>query len=64
MYVTTVTVQSVVPLHGPSLELCRVSRRVAASKVVCICNWVKSLTLISIVVLTLSRSDVASETAA
>ena len=34
LYVTTVTVQSVVPLHGPSLELCRVSRRVAASKVV------------------------------
>ena len=64
LYVTTVTVQSVVPLHGPSLELCRISMRVGASKVVCICNWVESLTLISIVVLALSSSDVASETAA
>ena len=64
LYVTTVTVQSVVPLHGPSLELCRISMRVGESKVVCICNWVESLTLISIVVLALSGSDVASETAA
>ena len=63
MYVTTVTVQSVVPLHGPSLELCRISRRVGESEVVCICNWVESLTPISIVVLALSGS-VASETAA
>ena len=64
LYVTTVTVQSVVPLHGPSLELCRISRRVGESEVVCICNWVESLTIISIVVLALSGSDVASETAA
>ena len=63
LYVTTVTVQSVVPLHGPSLELCRISMRVGESKVVCICNWVESLTPISIVVLALSGS-VASETAA
>ena len=63
LYVTTVTVQSVVPLHGPSLELCRISRRVGESEVVCICNWVESLTIISIVVLALSGS-VASETAA
>ena len=64
LFVTTVTVQSVVPLHGPSLELCRISRRVGESEVVCICNWVESLTIISIVVLALSGSDVASETAA
>ena len=64
LYVTTVTVQSVVPLHGPSLELCRISRRVGESEVVCICNWVESLTIISIVVLALSGSGVASETAA
>ena len=64
LYVRTVTVQSVVPLHGPSLELCRISVRVSESEVVCICNWVESLTLISIVVLALSSSDVASETAA
>ena len=63
LYVTTVTVQSVVPLHGPSLELCRISMRVGESKVVCICNWVESLTPISIVVLAFSGS-VASETAA
>ena len=63
LYVTTVTVQSVVPLHGPSLELCRISMRVGESKVVCICNWVESLTIISIVMLALSRSDVTSETA-
>ena len=64
LYGTTVTLQSAVPLHGPSLELCRTSMRVGESKIVCISNWIESLTLISIVVLALSGSGMASEKAA
>ena len=62
LYDTTVTLQSVVPLHGPSLELCKTSMRVGESEIVCISNWVESLTLISIVAL--SGSGMASEKAA
>ena len=38
--------------------------RVGESKIVCISNWIESLTLISIVVLALSGSGMASEKAA
>ena len=36
LYGTTVILQSVVPLHGPPLELCRTSMRECESEVVCI----------------------------